>query len=575
MQKLLQKLPFLIEIFFNGSYIIFYSLYKHSTVLDKYPSDLVHTVLNIGAMLVPFFLFFILIVNYISSGDFESFMRKHVFSLFVFFPLIIMWGDLQFTFLLASAHLISSVLILYERDFETVNFTESNKSWFDKLSLKPAQAVLISFLAISLIGTFLLMLPLSTIDGEGISFIDALFMSTSATCVTGLATVSLADQFTIFGQLVILGLIQIGGLGYMTLASSLTIMLGRSIGMKDKLLMQDLLDLNSQEGLSDMIVDIIKYTFFIELWGGVILSAGFFFLEDYELANAIYQGIFHSVSAFCNAGFSLYNNSLVNFVSNPIINFTVMTLIVLGGVGFVVLRELKDLVGQKKKVLHLSLHSKIVLSTTIILIVSGTLLIFFGEFLHALDGYSLWDKFQIALFQSITLRTAGFNTIDLGQLHSYTLYAMMLFMFIGASPGSTGGGIKTTTLAILYQSIRSTLRGDRDVKIFNRTIPADVIVRVTALTFISIVIVTVSIFLLMKVETRQTLISIMFEVVSASGTVGLSLGITSFLSSLGKFAIIIVMLIGRIGPLTLVLALGDRGRKRDGIEYPVGKTMIG
>ncbi len=576
MQKFLQKMPFLIELFLNGSYIILYSLFKHSSMLDEYPHQLIETILHSTALMVPFSIFFILMVNYMSSRSFESFMRKHVFSLFVFFPLVIMWGDLQFTFLLSSAHLISSIFILYEKDeIRPAPTSVATRSWFKSLSLKPAQAVIISFVGLSVFGAMLLMLPLSTISKDGIGFVDALFMSSSATCVTGLTTVSLTEDFSLFGQIIILLLIQVGGLGYMTLSSSLTILLGRSIAIREKLMMQDLLGVNSQENLSDMIVDIVKYTFFIELWGGILLSLGFFFMEDYELSSAIYYGIFHSVSAFCNAGFALFDNSLVNFASNPVINFTIMGLITFGGFGFIVLRELRDVALHKKSIIRLSLHSKIVLSTSFILTIFGTLIIFFGEYLHALDAYSLWDKIQISIFQSVTLRTAGFNTIELGHLHSYTLYAMMLFMFIGASPGSTGGGIKTTTLAILYQSIRATLRGDKDVRIFKRTIAPETILRVTALTFISIVIVTMSIFLLMKVETKQTLMSIMFEVVSASGTVGLSLGITSFLSASGKIAITIVMLIGRMGPLTLILALGDRGKRIDGVEYPVGKTMIG
>ncbi|MFT6603663.1 MAG: trk system potassium uptake protein TrkH [Bacteriovoracaceae bacterium] len=399
-------------------------------------------------------------------------------------------------------------------------------------------------------------------------------MATSATCVTGLSTMSLETDFSLFGQIVILILIQIGGLSIMTLYSSMALLMGNAMGMKERMIMQDLLDVASLEELLNMIVSIVKYTFFIELWGAIVLTIGFTF-EGYEFGSAIYYGFFHSISAFCNAGFSLFDTSLESYATKPLIHGTIMVLITLGGLGFIVLKELKEVIVGGKSIVRLGLHSKVVIVTSFILTVAGALFIFFGEFLHALDSYTVWEKIQLSLFQSITLRTAGFNSIPLTNLNTYTLYAMTLFMFIGGSPGSTAGGIKTTTLAILYQSIRSTLKGKRSVGILDRKIPGPLVVRATAITFISIIITSVFILILMRLESDQGFLAIFFEVMSASGTVGLSLGITPVLSVMGKISIAALMLIGRIGPLTLLLAIAQRQNPTGKFDYPEGRIMIG
>jgi trk system potassium uptake protein TrkH len=574
MYQILQKIPFLIELFFNGTFILFYSLSNFSKILVKWDYALVDRIIEIGTWFSPLVILLVLVVSFMNCRNLEDFLRKHIFSCFVMVPMIITWGDRQFAFLLATVHLLSSILILYDVDKSTIKTYDTSKTIFQRISLKPAQAILLSFLGVTLIGTFFLMLPLASKNGTGISFVDALFMATSATCVTGLTTLSLEDHFSLFGQIVILTLIQVGGLGIMTLSSSMTILLGRSVAMKDKLMMQDLLEVSSQEKLAGMVVDIIKYTFFIELWGGIVLTIAYTF-EDFELGKAIYYGFFHSVSAFCNAGFSLFNTSLESFAANPLINATICVLITLGGLGFIVLKEIKELTLRHKSLARMTLHTKVVLTTSFVLTLGGALFIFFGEFLHALDSYSIWDKIQVSFFQSITLRTAGFNTLPLSNLHSYTLYAMTLFMFIGGSPGSTSGGIKTTTLAVLFQSIVSTLKGRSWVSLFSRTVPPQVVVKATAITFISIIITSFFILIMMKVEPDQSFISIMFEVISASGTVGLSLGITPYLSVFGKIAISAVMLIGRIGPLTLVLAIGDEKESHGKVEFPAGRIMIG
>ncbi|MCB9060096.1 MAG: Trk family potassium uptake protein [Halobacteriovoraceae bacterium] len=570
---LIQKLPFLLELFVNGSFILLYSLNQNDKLPNSWSQELIGRALQVGTNLVPIVLFFVVLINYLQTSSFEEYLRKHVFSFVVFIPMVISFGDIQFTFWLSSAHLLSSILTLYDSG-GTKKVKKYRTTLFSEISLRPAQLVFLSFSGVILLGTFLLMLPVSSSKGVTTPFIDALFMSTSATCVTGLATLSLADHFSLFGQIIILILIQIGGLSIMTLYASMTILLGRSMDMKNRVIMQDLLDVSSLEELIAMIVDIIKYTFFIELWGGIVLTIAFTF-EGYDFGNAFYYGFFHSVSAFCNAGLSLFNTSLENYATRPLIHGTVGALITLGGLGFIVLKELKEVFQHRKSFVRLSLHSRIVLITSFALTAGGTIMIFFGEFLNAFDSYSLWEKIQVSVFQSVTLRTAGFNTVPLTNLNTYTLYGMTLFMFIGASPGSTGGGVKTTSLAILTQSIISTLKGRKSVNLFDRVIPPPIVVRATALTFISILITSFFILLLMKFEKDQPFLTIFFEVLSASGTVGLSLGITPYLTVAGKLGIAILMFIGRIGPLTLVLALGEEKKMIGMYSYPEGRIMIG
>ena len=576
MGKLSQKIPFLLEFFFNGIFICLYSLRSIQKLPSAWGIDAVNNVILYMAYAVPAVLMINVVANFSASKGLEDFLRRYIFSIVVFVPMLITWGDIEFAFWLSSVHLLSSVLALYDDSDDAIKVERNTKdgNLFQGLRLRPAQLVLLSFTGVIFLGTFLLMLPFSSVDGKSISFIDGFFMATSATCVTGLGTLSLQDNFSLFGQVVILCLIQIGGLSIMTLYSSMAILLGRSMRMKDRIIMQDLLDVSSLEELFAMIVNIIKYTFLIELWGGIVLTIAFTF-EGFEFSKALYYGFFHSISAFCNAGFSLFNNSLESYATSPLVHGTIAILITLGGLGFIVLKELKEVVTGGRKLIRLGLHSKIVIVTSIVLTVSGALFIFFGEFLNSIDSYTLWEKMQVSVFQSVTLRTAGFNTIPLTNLNKYTIYMMTLFMFIGGSPGSTAGGVKTTTLAILFYSIKSTLLGDKTVTVLDRKIPAPMVVRGTALMFISILITSLFILIIMKIEPEQSFLPIFFEVISASGTVGLTLGITPYLSVMGKFAIAILMLIGRIGPLTLILAIGQKNRDTGKFDYPDGRIMIG
>jgi trk system potassium uptake protein len=578
MSFILHKSPFLIELILNGLFILLYSL----KTLNKFPGIIsnraLENLLEYGAWFIPFVIFLVIVTNYLSTKGPNDFVRKHIFSIVVFIPLVITWGDQEFAYLLASAHLLSSIMSLYDderkKDRQKKAAPKFNIGVLKIPQLSPAQLVLLSFVGVILFGTFLLMLPPSAAEGKTISFVDGLFMATSATCVTGLSTFSISDTLSFFGQMVILVLIQVGGLSIMTLYSSMAILLGRSMGMRDRIIMQDLLDVSGLDDLFAMIIDIVKFTLIIELWGGLILSLAFTF-EGFEIGKAIYYGMFHSISAFCNAGFSLFNNSLESYATNPLIHGTISVLIIVGGLGFIVLKELKNVIVNRQSLVRVALHTKVVVVTTAGLILVGTVFIFFSEFLNSMDSYSLYEKLQISFFQSVTLRTAGFNTIPLNQLNTFTIYGMSLFMFIGASPGSTGGGVKTTTLAILVQSIKSTLKGQKEVQILDRTITPQLVVKTVALTVISIIITSFFILLVIKIEPKQSFLAIFFEVLSASGTVGLSLGLTPQLSVMGKMAFSLLMLIGRIGPLTLILAIGDRRKQSAKIEFPDGKIMIG
>ncbi len=573
MPSLLQKIPFLLEFFINGSFIIFMSMKTFNRLPGNWEGETINQILTYGSSIIPLVLFIKVLAGFLTSKSIEDYIRRDIFSLICFIPLLITWGDLDFAYWFSSAHLLFSILSIYDEEAEEKRISGKG-DLFQTLSLKPAQWVMLTFLVVVLLGTFLLMLPVSAAKGKVIGFVDAFFTATSATCVTGLGTRSLSTDFSMIGQLVCLILIQIGGLSIMTLYSVVTILLGKSMGMNYRVIMQDLLDVSSMEDLFTMVVDIVKYTFLIELWGAIVLTIAFTF-EGFDFGQAMYYGFFHSISAFCNAGFSLFDTSLETYATNPLINFTIMTLVTLGGLGFIVLRELKEVVTKKRTKERLGLHTKIVLYTSAVLTLSGTIFIFFGEYLGSLDQYSLFDKFQISLFQSVTLRTAGFNTLPLTNLNTYTLYFMTLFMFIGGSPGSTAGGIKTTTLAILAESIIATLKGKKSVTIFRRKVPGPMVVRATALTFISILFTSFFILVLMKLEPEQNFLAIFFEVLSASGTVGLTLGITPFLSMAGKIALSILMFIGRIGPLTLIIAIGQQQKARGKFDYPDGRIMIG
>ena len=576
MNYLIGRLPLLLEIVINGFFVIIYTLNKAKQapqLLVKLPLELIF---QYAIWVVPIVLFISLAVNFLKSDGFEDFIRRYIFSLIIFIPVIITWGDIEFVYWLSAVHLFSTVISFYEKPEEKKpNLSSGASSFLFRLKLQPAQVILFSFAGWITLGALVLMLPVSANPGKSISLIDAFFMSTSATCVTGLASISLVDDLSIFGQMVLLVLLQVGGLGIMTLSSSMAVLMGKNLEMREQVIMHDVLDTSSSEELLNLVVNVIRYTFAIEFVGAILLTIGFY-QEGFEIGQSLYYGFYHSISAFCNAGFALWNNNLEDFKFAPLIHFTIAFLIIFGGIGFSVLKDVGDMLKKKQRSLRaLSLHTKIVLVTNTLLLITGTFYLFFGEFLHSFQDYSMWEKFQVAFFQSTTTRTAGFNTVSMMALQPHCIYLMILLMFIGASPGSTGGGVKTSTFAILLYSVKATLQGRQEVEMFERRIPAQTVVKSIAIFIICIIVVSIGVLVLVRVEPDKSFLSLIFEVVSGFGTVGLSMGITPFLSSIGKLCIISMMYLGRVGPLTLILAVGSRVVLPSNVEYPEGKVLIG
>lgn len=471
--------------------------------------------------------------------------------------------------------LITKVYILFSRMYLILKFLlerRTVKGFFVNLNVKPAQTLAYSFIAAILAGTILLMLPASTAGGKGIKFVDALFTITSATCVTGLAVVDTGTYFTTFGQIIILIFIQLGGLGIMTFSAFFATIFGKGFGIRDRMIMQDVLDFTGMGEIMDLIKRIFNLTIAIEMAGAFILFLRFY-AEGKGISWSAYNALFHSVSAFCNAGFSLFSNNLEGYKGDIIVNLVITTLIILGGIGFPVLVNLQSYFFKRAHRRHLGLQTKVVVNVSLFLIIAGTVLLFVSEFKGQIQNLPWHEKILTSYFQSVTTRTAGFNTINMEALSNGTLFIMVVLMFIGASPGSTGGGIKTTTTAILFSTARSWLSGKNVPELFERTIPQDAVQKSFALLFIAQAAVAVIAFLLFITE-KAPFINILFEVVSAFGTVGLSTGLTPHLSDAGKLLISLMMYMGRIGPLTLALLVGQKVVKRY-YYYPEEKVMIG
>ncbi|HII15664.1 MAG TPA: Trk family potassium uptake protein [Nanoarchaeota archaeon] len=449
---------------------------------------------------------------------------------------------------------------------------ETPLKWLGQIRLNPMHIVVLFFLLVILLGSFLLYLPVSSQPGKSISYVDALFTSASAADVTGLVVVDLANQFSFFGKMVILVLIQIGGLGYMALATFFLIMLGKSISLRHRLFFSESMNRPSLAN----IIGFAKYIFLnivaIELIGALLLFL--FWRHDFGAWKAVKMGIFHSISAFNNAGFDLMGNfrSLTAYVDNTGVNLTIALLIVIGGLGFVVLAELYDRAKHGKR---LSLHSKIVLIMSVMLIITGA--VFFGIVESSnpatLGPLSLKGKVLSSFFQSVSARTAGFNTIDLGLATKASLLIIMILMFIGASPGGTGGGIKTTTFSILTANIAAAVRDKDDVEMLNRKIPREIVHKSVAIFFISLFAVLVVTMLVSIFDNLQPM-NILFEVVSAFGTVGLSTGITPSLSDASKLLLAFMMFAGRVGTLTLILFFATK-KSTGRVELPDEPVPVG
>lgn len=427
----------------------------------------------------------------------------------------------------------------------------------------------LSFMAVILIGSLLLYLPWASQSGQT-SYIDCLFVATSATCVTGLVPVDTATHWTLFGKIIILFLIQIGGLGVMSFAVFYALLAGRKIYLRQRLVMQQAINVAEVGGVVRLFRYLLGFTFAVEGIGALILALRW--SGEMGWGKALWYGLFHSVSAFNNAGIDLMGGfkSLTGYTSDVTVNLVISTLIIIGGLGFIVTYELYHYRVNRK----LSLHSKVVLLITGILLLVGTLLLFAGEYNHALKDMPFGTKLLASYFQSVTPRTAGFNTIDLTSLHLSSQLVIIILMLIGASPGSTGGGIKTSTFAILWLAIYSQLRGKRDTEIFERRIDTpDVMQALTIFLLFSLSMVMMT-YLVALTYPSGDLTAIVFEVASALGTVGLTLGLTPDLTTIPKILLIITMFLGRVGPLTIGFAMAFNEKQPD-IHWPKGKIMVG
>lgn len=445
------------------------------------------------------------------------------------------------------------------------------------LGLSTTQIILLSFLVTILIGSILLSLPISWAEGNRVGYIDALFTATTATCVTGLVTLTTATAWSGFGQAVILILIQIGGLGIITIMSGLMILINKKMGIGDRLLVQDAFNLNTLSGLTVFIKKVLLGTFVIEGIGALLYMT--VFVPKFGI-RGVWISVFNAVSAFCNAGMDVIGeNSLYDYATNPIVNGTTIALIVLGGIGYVVWWDILRVAGDKGKrkrgFRNLTLHSKIAILTSVILILLGTAVMLVLEYNNplTLGGKNLFDKLQIALFQSVTTRTAGFASIPQDSLTDSSAIASMFLMLVGGSPVGTAGGIKTVTLTVLIASAIATVKGKDEVTLFDRTVSKTAVEKSATVCTVFVGIAMIST-LLLSIAEGAPLIDILYETISATATVGLTRGITPTLGIAGKIIIIATMYLGRVGPISLALALS--GKKRQNIiKNPVEDISVG
>jgi len=449
---------------------------------------------------------------------------------------------------------------------------QKNISSFEKLLARPANVIFLSFLSVILIGTLMLLLPAASKSSDATDFIDALFTATSATCVTGLIVFDTATKWSLFGQIVILLLIQIGGLGLITLATFFTSILGKKIGLKGRIVAQEQISHISFTGVLDLIKKVVIITLAAEAIGTIALS--FSFVPEYG-TRGIYVSFFHAVSAFCNAGFDIMGNftSLTAYSSNWLVVLTVAALIIFGGLGFMVWQD----VYSSRKLKNMLLHTKMVAAMTVILLFAGTVFFFLFERSNAstLGPLSLQNKLLNSFFMSVTTRTAGFNTIDINDMSEISKIFTCLFMFIGAAPGSTAGGVKVTTIAILLAVMMSQIRGRQETLVFGKRIIQPVIMKALTIVGLSSLWVIITTTVILGIE-GGNFINVLYEVTSAFGTVGLSTGMTPSLSLIPKILIILTMFFGRIGPLTFAISMTLKSAGYDNkMIRPEGKVAVG
>ncbi len=448
-----------------------------------------------------------------------------------------------------------------------------------KIKFTTTQIILFSFLLVILLGSLLLTLPISSATGKSVNYLDALFTATTSTCVTGLVTVPTYSTWSIFGQIIILILIQIGGLGVVAFMALFMIIINKKLRLKDNQLIQDAFNLNTMNGLKKFIKHVFIGTFIIEGIGALLYMI--VFIPDYGV-KGIWMSIFNSISAFCNAGIDIIgNNSLGDYATNPIINFTTSMLIILGGLGFIVwwdiLRVIKEFKNKKFRCFRsLTLHSKIVLSSTVVLIFGGALLILIFEYKNpsTIGGLNLFDQIQISLFQSITTRTAGFASIPQENLTNASTLICLVLMFIGGSPVGTAGGIKTITIVSLVAVAIASIKNKKEVVLFNRNLSREVTRKAVAVFCMSFIIMFTSTILL-SLTTDRSVADILYETVSATATVGLSRNLTSSLNMWGKLIIIFTMYFGRIGPISMAIAFKSKKEESNLINNPTEDVSIG
>ena len=442
-----------------------------------------------------------------------------------------------------------------------------------------SRTICLGFLTLIAVGTILLMMPFSTSSGNWNDPIVALFTATSAVCVTGLIVVDTGSYFSGLGQFVVLALFQIGGLGYMTTTTFLILLVGRKFNLRHKIAIQRALDRPGLQDSPSLIRSIIGTALFFEITGIFLLLL--VFVPDYGWDKGLWLSIFHSISAWNNAGFSLFSDSLMGYQSSVLLNLIVTGLIIFGGIGQQVIFEISiwiraRLLKNRPRRFRFSLNVKVVTSTTLVLLFLGTVAFFFVEINNSQTLGELNTKEQLlaAWFQSVTTRTAGFNSVDFGKMTTTGLFISIALMFVGASPGGTGGGVKTTTARIIASCTQASLQGKEEVHLYQRKVPIDLILKAVGVLFASVTTLIISTTLISVTDSQLPFLQILFEVVSAFATVGLSTGITATISAWGKLVLIITMYIGRVGVLLLMAAiLGDP--RPSAIRYPEEELLVG
>ncbi len=448
-----------------------------------------------------------------------------------------------------------------------------------KIGFTTTQMILLSFLLVILLGSVLLALPISSSNGEAVPYIDALFTATTSTCVTGLVTLPTFSTWSVFGQVVILILIQVGGLGVITVMTGWMLLLNKKLGIGDRLLIQDAFNLNTMSGLVKFVKNVLFGTMIIEGIGALFYL--FVFIPKFG-AKGIWIAVFNSVSAFCNAGIDIIaENSLCDYATNPFMNTVTSALIILGGLGYIVwwdvLRVVKSRSPKNRKIFrHLTLHSKIAITVTAGLILAGAVLIFIFEYSNPLTigEMSLFDKIQVAFFQSVTTRTAGFATVPQENLSNASAVVSVLLMLIGGSPVGTAGGMKTVTIAVLVCSAFATIRNKNSAALFDRRISDDSVKKAVAVVVMFLTICVVSTVLILATSSASVM-DVVYETVSATATVGLSRNFTATLNTFGKIIIIMTMYFGRVGPISLAVALGRKNESQNVISEPTEDISIG